>query len=62
MSALLPNCDKCGGEQDELGAVLYGPPLKILRMTEKEKPTMRVQKYHLCVNCFIIIRNLVVAC
>ena len=61
MSASIPNCDKCGAEQKELGAILLSPPTEWNGRGEKQKWVATVEKYHLCVNCFRVIRDAVVA-
>lgn len=38
------NCDKCGNELKEPGALLFTPPKK-----------GKVRKYHLCVRCWKIL-------
>ena len=52
----LPPCDKCHKEQTEPGAVLYGSPLKIVKLDFKQFP-VRVDKFNLCVICYEAIRE-----
>ena len=40
--AIQPNCNKCGAELKEFGAILLSPP----------DSNDSVKKYHLCVDCF----------
>lgn len=42
----LPNCDKCGKEQSELGALLFSPPFN-------NEKFCAVNKYHICRECFM---------
>ena len=41
MSIFRINCQRCGEEHDEPGALLFAPPIGGLS-----------QKFHLCVECF----------
>ncbi len=38
------DCDSCGNELEEPGAILLGPPAAGI-----------VHKYHLCVDCFVVL-------
>lgn len=43
--AIRPVCDRCGLELTEFGALLFSPP----------SPDNEVHKYHICVDCYVII-------
>ena len=45
----IPNCDKCGKKQTELGALLFGPP------HQSGLHFGCVIKFHLCKKCYLKI-------
>lgn len=45
--AINPNCDRCGQELTQYGALLFSPP-------NREGD---VHKYHICVDCYKMIIN-----
>ncbi len=45
--AITPNCDVCGKELDEYGAILFGPP-----------SNNKSEKFHICKNCYTHLINL----
>ena len=44
--ASIPNCDKCGGVQTELGGIEFGPP-----RTFEGEAGQWCRKLHVCVKC-----------
>jgi hypothetical protein len=39
--SIKPNCDKCGKELNDFGAILLSPPAGLM-----------VKKYHICKECY----------
>ena len=44
--SIAPICDFCGNELMEPGALIFGPPASVVRVSD-------VAKYHVCVACFV---------
>jgi hypothetical protein len=46
--AIKPKCDKCGNELKEYGGLAFSPP----RTLPDESPSLDVNKYHICADCW----------
>ncbi|MCX6717922.1 MAG: hypothetical protein NTU76_04610 [Candidatus Taylorbacteria bacterium] len=49
--SIKPKCDKCNKELEEFGGILLSPP-------DNDR---RVIKYHLCINCYKKVEELLIS-